>query len=113
MDLFDVVRSCCRRWYVILPLLLIAVWFSYTSYTSVRPVYYSNAVIGLSAPSSRLDQAEPGVPVPQNGLLEIGGASLIANITAVGLRDPSVVQRVVAAGGHSYYTKMFPGPGTM
>ena len=51
MDLFDVVRSCFRRWYVVLPLLLIAAWFAHDIYTSVKPVYYSNAVVGLAAPN--------------------------------------------------------------
>lgn len=114
MDLFDVARSCFRRWYILLPLLLVTGWFSYGSYESVKPVYYSNATIGLSAPSTRLDQAAPGVPVPRNGLLDIGGATLIANMTALGLRDDAVVQRVVVAGGlPDYVARMFPVPATM
>ena len=88
MDLFDVARSCFRRWYVFLPLLLIVGWFSYSVYSSVKPVYYSNAVIGIAPPSTRVDNVAPGVPLPRNGLLDIGGASLIANMTALGLREP-------------------------
>ena len=114
MDLFDVVRSCIRRWYVVLPLLLIAAWFGHHTYTSVKPVYYSNAVIGIAPPNTRVDQAAPGEAVPRNGLLDVGGASLIANMAALGLRDSSVVTRVVAAGGKADYTaKMFPVPMTM
>lgn len=48
MDLFDVIRSCARRWYVLIPLLLVVGWFSYDVYSSVKPVYYSSAVIGLA-----------------------------------------------------------------
>lgn len=109
MDLFDVVRSCFRRWYLVLPLLLITAWLSYHIYSAVKPVYYSNAVVSLAQPNSRLDQSQLGVPVPQNGLLESGGAPLIANLVVFGLRDPSVVEQVVAAGGQGDYTaKMFP-----
>jgi hypothetical protein len=114
VDLFDVARSCARRWYVFLPLLLIVAWFSYSVYSSVKPVYYSNAVIGLAPPSTRVDNVPAGVPMPRNGLLDIGGAPLIANMAVVGLREPSVVDRVVAAGGlPNYVSKMFPVPATM
>lgn len=114
MDLFDVARSCARRWYVLLPLLLIVGWFSYSVYSAVKPVYYSSAVIGIAPPSVRVDDVPPGVPLPRNGLLDIGGAPLIANMAAVGLREPSAVDRVVAAGGlPTYVSKMFPVPATM
>jgi hypothetical protein len=114
LDLFDVARSCGRRWYVFLPLLLIVVWFSYSAYSSVKPVYYSNAVVGLTPPSTRIDNVPPGVPLPRNGLLDVGGASFVANMTALGLRQPTVIDRVVAAGGLPDYTaRMFPVPATM
>lgn len=113
MDLFDVVRSCFRRWYVVLPLLLVTAWFAHKSYVSVKPVYYSSAVISLAPPSTRVDQSEPGAPVPRNGLLDVGGAELIANMAAYGLHNPDVVQRVVAAGGQpNYISRLFPVPAT-
>ncbi len=114
MDLFDVVRSCARRWYVFLPLLAIVFWFSYSTYSSVQPVYYSNAVVGLAAPSTRVDNPPQGVPIARNGLLDVGGAALIANMTALGLKEPAVVDRVVAAGGlPDYDAEMFRGPANM
>jgi hypothetical protein len=98
-----------RRWWVVLPVILITLWWSHHVYTAVKPVYYSSAVVGLTQPNSRLDQSELGVPVPQNGLLQAGGAPLMANLVVFGLRDPAVVTRVVADGGRSDYTaKMFP-----
>lgn len=113
MDLFDVMKSCLRRWYVFIPFLMLTVWYSHNVYTSVKPVYYSQAVIGLAPPSFRVDQAAPGQPVPRNGLLDIGGASLLANMTALGLRDASVVNRVVALGGlPDYVARLFPVPPT-
>ena len=61
-----------------------------------------------------MDDVAPGLPLPRNGLLDIGGAPLITNMTAVGLGEPSVVDRVVAAGGVPHYiSKMFPVPATM
>ncbi|WP_143069419.1 hypothetical protein [Rhodococcus maanshanensis] len=95
-----------------LPLLLITTWFSYHTYSSTKPVYYSSAVIGLAPPSLRIDTASPDSGgVRRNGLLDVGGASLIANMTAVGLKESSVVSRVVAAGGlPDYKSEMFPTP---
>ena len=111
MDLFDVVRACFRRWYILLPLLLITGWYTHQVYTAVKPVYYSQAVIGLAPPNSRLDQAVLGQPVPINGLLDSGGPPLLANMAALGVRQPAVVYRVVAAGGlPDYSAKLFPGP---
>jgi len=114
LDLFDVVRSCFRRWYIALPLLLLVGWYSYSTYIEVKPVYYSNTVIGFTPPSTRIDTVPEGMGVPRNGLLDVGGASLIANMTALGLRQPAVVDRVAAAGGvPDYISKMFPVPATM
>lgn len=113
MDLFDVSRSCLRRWYVFLPLLIIVAWFTHSAYTSVKPVYYSNAVIGISPPSSRVDQVSDGAAVPRNGLLDIGGAPLIANLTTLGLQQQAAMERVFEGGGVDYGAKMFPvAPGT-
>jgi len=111
VDLFDVARSCFRRWYVLLPLLAITAWYSYSVYSSVQPVYYANTIIGLAPPSVRQDAPTAGGEVRRNGLLDVGGASLVANLTALGLREPAVVDRVVAAGGSPDYTaKAFPTP---
>jgi hypothetical protein len=113
LDLFDVARSCVRRWYVLLPLLLITVFYSHHLYASVKPVYYGNAVVGLSAPSARVELPTQGQSLPRNGLMDVGGASLIANMSALALRQPSAVDRVVAAGGLSNYSaKLFPVPVT-
>lgn len=111
MDLFDVARSCARRWYVFLPLLLITAWFSYGNYNAVQPVYYSQAVIGFAGPSARVEYAEAGTPISRNGLLDVGGADLLANMTSLGLREPAVVDAVVAGGGlPDYISRMFPTP---
>jgi len=113
LDLFDVARSCVRRWYILLPLLLITFYYSHHLYASVKPVYYGNAVLALSAPSARVESPMQGQPIPRNGLMDIGGAALIANMSAMALRQPSAVNQVVAAGGlPNYSAKLFPVPPT-
>jgi len=110
VDLFDVLRSCIRRWYVVIPLLAITGWYAYTQYTSVRPVYYANAVVA-AAPSNEQVQFSPdGNPVPRNGLLDVGGPELIMNLVVLGYDDPAVRAQVVAGGGLDNFTvRMFPG----
>lgn len=114
MDLFDVLKSCARRWYILLPLVLVTMWYSYSVYSAVKPVYYSQAIIGLAPPSSRFDSAPNGEPTPRNGLLDVGGAALIANMASLSLREPAVIDQVVAGGGRpDYIARMYPTPPTM
>ncbi|APA96524.1 hypothetical protein NS506_02460 [Nocardia seriolae] len=109
MDLFDVARSCARRWYVILPLLILCLLYGKQTYAAAKPVYYANAVIGFAPPSFRMDQAVAGEPVRRNGLLDVGGATLLANLAALGLRQPAVIDKVVAGGGQpNYVARLFP-----
>jgi hypothetical protein len=106
-----VARSCARRWYIFLPLLLVTAWFSHSAYSSAKPVYYSQAVIGLAPPSSRVENVPQGEPVSRNALLDIGGAPLVANMVAMKLKESVVVDNVVAGGGLSdYAARMFPVP---
>lgn len=113
MDLFDVIRSCLRRWYVLIPLLGVTAWYAYGVYTSVIPVYYAQTVIGLSPPNQRYETVEVGQAVPRNGLLDVGGASLLANMASLGLDQTVVVNRVVAAGGEANFdARLFPVPAT-
>jgi hypothetical protein len=112
VDLFDVVRACFRRWSVVLPLLLITGWYAHGVYASVKPLYYTQAVVGL-APSSQVKYTPGGDLVARNGLLEAGGPTFIANMAVLQMREASVVNEVVAAGGSSDYgVKMFPVPAT-
>jgi hypothetical protein len=111
VDLFDVLRSCLRRWYVLLPLLGIVAYYAYGAYSSAIPVYYSNTVVGLAPPNSRIEHVDAGVPLPRNGLLDAGGATMIANMTAIGLQQPAVLDRVAAEGGlPDYFAKLVQVP---
>lgn len=111
MDLLDVVRIFFKRWYVGLPILLIAVWFAYTSYASVQPLYYANSVVTIAPPSQRIPYSEAGKPVEVNGLLEVGGPSLLTNMAVIACNDDAVKAKVMEAGGKWGYTvKNFPSP---
>lgn len=109
MDLFDVVKACFRRWYVVLPLIAISVVSAMQVYKSVQPVYYANAVVGMAPANSQVQFAAPGSGLPRNGLMEAAGPSFIAQLVVLAMKDPGVVARVVADGGQpNYEVKMFP-----
>lgn len=107
----DVFRACIRRWYVLLPILAITAWHAYGSYTSVKPVYYANSVVGVAGSNEQTQFSPDGRPTARNGLLDIGGAGLIMNLVVLGFDDPEVKSRVVAGGGQGNFTvRMFPSP---
>jgi hypothetical protein len=109
VDLFDVVRACFRRFYVVLPLVVIAVWFAHGKYDSVKPVFYSNAVFALAQPSSQVPVVMPGQEILRNGLVDAGGAALLANMIILRLGAPEVRAQVVADGGQpNYRVMLFP-----
>jgi hypothetical protein len=112
VDLFDVVRACFRRWYLMVPILLATTWYAHGVYASAKPSYYVNAAVGL-APPSQVQYNQFGAPASRNGLLDVGGASLIANLVVMQMREPSIVNEVVAEGGTpNYGVRMFPVPAT-
>lgn len=109
MDLMGVLRACVRRWYVVLPLLIIAVWYPYRTYASVKPVYYASGVMGVALPNFQTPYRADGVPVGKNGLLENGGSVVLLNMVVLGLGQPDVKQKVVELGGEpNFKVRMFP-----
>ncbi len=111
LEVADIFRACIRRWYIFLSILAIAAWYANESYTSVTPVYYANAVVGVTSSNEQAQYNPNGLPVPRNGLLDIGGAQLILNMVVLGYDDPAVRTRVVSDGGQSNFTvRMFPNP---
>ena len=106
MDLFDVAKACIRRWYVFLPIVALAVVSPFLVRILVTPSYTSQAMIGLALPAMQPQAADP---LPRNGLMDAGGALVIADVIADTLNEPAVEDQVVAAGGKDNYTvKMFP-----
>ena len=106
MDLFDVVKACIRRWYVFLPIVVLAVLSSALVDMFAKPSYSSHAMITLALPAMQPQALDP---LPRNGLMDAGGAVVLTNVLVGSLTDPSVQARVVADGGKGNYTaKMFP-----
>ncbi|MFW0795330.1 hypothetical protein AAFP30_16065 [Gordonia sp. CPCC 205515] len=94
-----------------LPILALTFFYAYNVYSSVKPVYYSQTLIGIAPPTTRVDAALPGQAVPRNGLLDIGGAPFVANMAALSLGQPTVANKVVAGGGNAAFSaRMFPVP---
>ena len=109
MDLVDVLRACVRRWYVFIPLALLAVGLSNMAYGSARGEYYSSAVIGFASPSNQINYAGPGAPLSRNGLLDVVGSTGFASMIAVALEEPAVAERVLAAGDvYAYDARLYP-----
>jgi hypothetical protein len=95
----------------LLPLLAMVSYLSYSAYSSAVPVYYSSTVVGLAPPNSRVEHVDAGVPLPRNGLLDSGGATMLANMTAIGMQQPAILERVAAEGGlPDYFAKLLPVP---
>ena len=110
-NLLKVIRACARRWYIVLPILAVSVWYAFGYYTSIKPVYYANAVVAATSSNEQTPYSGDGRAVPRNGLLDIGGASLIMNMVVLGFDDPGVRAGVVEAGGKGNFTaRMFPSP---
>ncbi|MGU3432745.1 hypothetical protein ACNHUS_06970 [Actinomycetes bacterium M1A6_2h] len=107
MDLFDVFKISARRWYVVLPILLIAGYYAYQSYSNVKPVYYSSVSIGIVLPSVKEVPAQATTETPaiveSNGLADSGGVSLLANFLSIGLKDNSLRSQVAEQGGYTTY----------
>lgn len=101
MDFLEVIQACRRRWYVVVPLFLITAVTSVVLYVSVKPVYYSNAVLTIVPPSTP--------SAVNNGLLQIGGSGVLANMAVIAFQDPSVKSAVRADGGNDdFVVRMFP-----
>ena len=111
MDLFDILKATIRRWYIAAPLILLTAMYSYHVYNSVKPVYYANSIVSVAAPNSSMvfNTADPGAPVPRNGLIEASGTATLVQLTIYGLQDQAVRTKVAAAGGYpGYEVKMLP-----
>lgn len=112
MDLRDVLESCRRQWRVVLVVFLATVVIAAGYYLTRKPVYYANAVVGIAPANQVVPFRGDGVPIPKNGLLEIGpdGPGVIVNMIVLGF-DESVRDQIVANGGRDDFdVRMFPTP---
>lgn len=102
MDLLGVLRSCVRRWYVFLPILVLTAWLGRDQYGQAQPEYTSTATVVI-APSTDLvynrgRQTDTGLVVtsPFNGS---EGPRVLAGLLVRALSTGTVRQQLLPAGG--------------
>ncbi|PVU83505.1 hypothetical protein DDP54_11425 [Cellulomonas sp. WB94] len=83
MDLFTIIGTCLRRWYVTVPIVALTAWMSFQAYQSV-PSVYSSAVSIVVLPNSTPQAVEGTVetPVPDNPYSGSGGPRFAAAVLA-------------------------------
>lgn len=96
MDLFGALRIFRKRWYVLLPALVLAAALTALTYVSIPTRFESKAVMVLTAPYSG-PAFSPGTPPEEatrvNPLLAFDGSlSTTAQIITQVLRDPATVR---------------------
>lgn len=96
VDIFDVARTCLRRWRVFVPLIIVTVVLAGLAYAAVPTVHQAESTVGL-APS-------PVSGSEGNGILNNGGTLLLANLTATGLSSPTIGKELVASTGATNFT---------
>ncbi|HEX5333031.1 MAG TPA: hypothetical protein VFW79_10345 [Cellulomonas sp.] len=84
MDLFTIIGTCLRRWYITVPIFALAAWMSFQAYQAV-PSVYSSAVSIVVLPNSTPQPVEPtpaATPVPDNPYSGSGGPRFAAAVLA-------------------------------
>lgn len=110
MDLFDVLKTCARRWFVFIPLLVVTILIAYSNYSGVKPVYFGNVSVGLTAPSTKIQQSSSTAPVTvnSNGLVDAGGVSYLASLLSMAMNESGTKSTVREQGGTvGYNAKVF------
>lgn len=107
MDFWGTVRVLARRWYVVLPALVLSVVLTLLTYSSIPTRYGSTGVVLLTSPSAGARFSEltsPDELVQVNPLLAFDGSLVIsAQIIAQVLNDPAT-KRAIGAGPGSAST---------
>jgi hypothetical protein len=103
VDALDVAKVCLRRWYVVLPVVLLAAGAA-LSMTKSRPASYSGTA-AFAMIYTHVDELKPNQPDPrvQNPLVT-GGLGLLSETLAADLNSPAT-QRELAAPGLTPITK--------
>lgn len=107
MDFWRTVLVLVRRWYVVLPAIVLSMGAAAVVYTSIPPVYVSSAVLVLATPNTGgsvpLDSDEE--PKVINPLLNFNaGLSTSASILIQALSTPEAAARFgVVPGGETMY----------
>ncbi|WP_250443488.1 hypothetical protein [Actinotalea sp. C106] len=86
MDLWTLVRTTLRRWYVALPIVVGAAVFGYTLAEDLPPVYVATSSAILTGPEI-VDGTEEGETVDVNPYLQLGGSLTTTTQVLVVLMD--------------------------
>lgn len=100
MDLFTIVGASLRRWYVTLPVLLVALVGAGFAYRSVAPVYTSSVSVAV-LPSTPAPTApgEEQTPAGENPYSGSGGARFAAAVLARNINTGTYRDSVGLGGG--------------
>ncbi|RYV50774.1 hypothetical protein [Pengzhenrongella frigida] len=95
MDLFTILGTCLRRWYVVLPVLAISGYFAMQAYEAVEPQYTASTSIVI-LPSQTLPGEEGAVETPtlENPYAGSGGPKLAAAVLAKNIDSSSFRDRL-------------------
>ena len=102
MDFWRTILVLVRRWYVVIPVLLLSLGGAFLVYRSVEPVYVSNAVIALTTPTTGGSLPyQKNRPNPEiNPLLNSDrGLSLAASLLIAALNAPDLASSMGAPPG--------------
>jgi uncharacterized protein involved in exopolysaccharide biosynthesis len=104
MDSLDIARACVRRWYVFVPILVLAVGGGYTLASSRPASYQAAGTITLYYTKPATLPVAPGVvqldPRAQNPLFTTGGVGLLITSIVADMQSREV-QLLVAHQGHT------------
>ncbi len=105
VDLFTTIRILARRWYVVLPALLLTVAGAAATMRAVAPTYEVSAAVVLLGPATAgAPVAGQPAPPPVNPYLEFGGAlETTGLILSRSLMSESTVDRLAAQGATATY----------
>ncbi|QWF79800.1 hypothetical protein HUW46_03213 [Amycolatopsis sp. CA-230715] len=109
MDFWGAVRLLRKRWYVVLPAIVVALALTALTYVSIPTRYSSTGVVVLTAPSAGgkvAERSSPDQAVQINPLLAFDGSLVTsAQIAAQVLNDPATKEALgIATGSSDTYT---------
>jgi len=102
MDIWTVLKACLRRWYVFLPALLLASWFSWSQVQSIPPTYLATSSATVAGPAL-VPGGAPGEIVEVNpferlgGSLTATGSVMVSVMNSAPRREAYVEEGVTAA----------------
>lgn len=99
MDLLDLMRLMVRRWYVAVPIVVVAAIAALVVGSSTKPEYQAEVSIVLVPPKTEAPETPDGkAPAPRNPWLQIGTTSM-AQAIQIAVSSGEARAAVAAAGG--------------